>query len=388
MRRFSSVGSWAGSVAVKPEQLVQREGGDLGDGAVAEPGAQRLRAQPGAVTHRADARDDKPLHEPSGALVVAAQGAFHRGHGVVVVDRQLNRATVASAQGHGLAYRFAVQHRVALALGQRPVRHVEPYTQLSRGVHRQPPPARVPRQDGAVLDRLRGVGDQRLSVHFGPYAQALARRTGTVRVERERLGARVLEPRPAHGAGDLLGECGDRRVDPVAVRAQVRAQARHHEAHDVEHFRHGDDGAARAGYRRALPQRQRGRQVVDAVHVRTLCLGQPSAAVGAQTLQKPLHALGVQRPDRQRRLARPGYTDHRDRAPQRDVDVEVAEVVVPSSVHANGSRQVIQLRRRSHQSAGSASDLVTARPRPPCSCRSPKDSMRMDWSRPPTRIGS
>jgi len=33
-------------------------------------------------------------------------------------------------------------------------------------------------------------------------------------------------------------------------------------------------------------------------------------------------------------------------------------------------------------------DLVTARPRAPYSCRSPNISMRMDWSRPPTRTGS
>jgi hypothetical protein len=40
------------------------------------------------------------------------------------------------------------------------------------------------------------------------------------------------------------------------------------------------------------------------------------------------------------------------------------------------------------QMAFSASDLVTTRPRAPYSCRSPNISMRMDWSRPPTRTGS
>ena len=39
------------------------------------------------------------------------------------------------------------------------------------------------------------------------------------------------------------------------------------------------------------------------------------------------------------------------------------------------------------QMAFSASDLVTTRPRAPNSCRSPNISMRMDWSRPPTRTG-
>jgi GNAT superfamily N-acetyltransferase len=40
------------------------------------------------------------------------------------------------------------------------------------------------------------------------------------------------------------------------------------------------------------------------------------------------------------------------------------------------------------QMAFSAWDLVTGRPRAPNSCRSPNISMRMDWSRPPTRTGS
>jgi hypothetical protein len=40
------------------------------------------------------------------------------------------------------------------------------------------------------------------------------------------------------------------------------------------------------------------------------------------------------------------------------------------------------------QIAASASDLVTARPRAPYSCRSPNISMRMAWSRPPTWTGS
>ena len=40
------------------------------------------------------------------------------------------------------------------------------------------------------------------------------------------------------------------------------------------------------------------------------------------------------------------------------------------------------------QIACNASALVTGRPRAPYSCRSPNISMRMDWSRPPTRTGS
>ena len=232
-----------------------------------------------------------------------------------------------------------MQHDVALAGGQRPVRNVEPHPELARGVHRQPPPAGIPRQHRALLDRLARIGNQRGDVDFGPHAQALAGRAGAVGVEREGFRAGMLETRAAHRADDLLAVGSDRRRDAVAVRAQVRAQPRHHQAQHVEHLRHGADRAARPRYRRALPQRKRGRQVVDPVHVRPLGLGQPPAAVGAQALQEPLHALGVQRAHGQRRLARPGHADHRDRPPQRHVDVDISQVVVPGPAHADDRGQ-------------------------------------------------
>ena len=231
-----------------------------------------------------------------------------------------------------------MQHDVALALGQRPVRDIEPNPLLARGVHRQPPAAGIPRQHGAFLDRLARIANQGADVHFGAHAQALAGWARAVGVEREGFGAGVLEMRAAYRADDLHALRSDRRIDAVAVRAQMRAQPRHHQAEHVEHLGHRPDRAARPRYRRALPQRQRGRQVVDPVHVRSLRLGQPPSAVGAQAFQEPVHALGVQRADGQRRLARTGHSDHGDRAPQRHIDVE-SEVVVPCAAHADDPGQ-------------------------------------------------
>ena len=151
-----------------------------------------------------------------------------------------------------------MQHDVALVIGQRPVGNVEPDPELARGVHRQPPPAGVPRQHRALGDRLVRIGNQGADIDLGPYAQALAGRAGAVGVEGEGLGAGVLEPRAAHRADDLLAERGDRRRDAVPVRAQVRAQPGHHQAQHVEHLGHGADRAARPRYRRTLPQGQAG----------------------------------------------------------------------------------------------------------------------------------
>ena len=83
-------GQPGGQAGREPAQLAQAERADLGDVAAAELRGQRLGPQPGAVAYRADAGDEETLHQAAGALVVAAQRAFHRGDGVVVVDRQLH----------------------------------------------------------------------------------------------------------------------------------------------------------------------------------------------------------------------------------------------------------------------------------------------------------
>ena len=164
-------GQSRGQAGREAPQLVQGERADLGDVAAAELRSQRFWPQPGAVAHRADAGDEETLHQAAGALVVAAQGAFDRGDCIVVVDRQLHGPRVpARAQRHLLPYRFTAQHDVALLIGQRPVGHIEPDPELACGIHRQPPPAGVPRQYRAFGDRLVRIGNQGADVDFGPYA--------------------------------------------------------------------------------------------------------------------------------------------------------------------------------------------------------------------------
>jgi hypothetical protein len=86
-------------------------------------------------------------------------------------------------------------------------------------------------------------------------------------------------------------------------------------------------------------QHQRGWQVADPVDVRPLGLGQPPAAVGAQGLQETVHALGVEGADGQGGLAGAGDADDGHGPPQRDVHVEIAQVVVPGAAHFDGGRQ-------------------------------------------------
>jgi hypothetical protein len=144
---------------------------------------------------------------------------------------------------------------------------------------------------------------------------------------------------------DLHGLGGDRRRHVVPVRAAVGAEPRHGQPQHVEHLAHRADRAARPGHGRALAQGEGGRQVVDAVGVGPLGLGEPPPAVRAQALEEAVQALGVERAHGQRRLARAGHPGDHDRAPERHVHVEVAQRVVPDAARLDGPRQRVRRRR-------------------------------------------
>jgi hypothetical protein len=289
--------------------------------------------------------DEETPHLGPGPLVVAALRPLDGGDGVLVVHVEVDDPPrPPRGKGNPPLDLLAVQHDVALARGERTVGDIGPHPELRGGVAVEPPGTQVPRQDRALVNALGRVGDQGPGVDLGPHAQAVAGGARAVGVEGEGLGAGGLEVRAAHGAHDLHLLRRDRGPDAVAVRAQVRPQPRHHQARDVEDLGHGPDGAARAGHRRALAERQRGRQVVDPVHGRALGLAQPPAAVGAQGLQEAVHALGVQGADGQRGLPGSGYADDGDGLPQRNVHVHVPQVVVPGAAYLDGARQAAPIR--------------------------------------------
>ena len=90
-----------------------------------------------------------------------------------------------------------------------------------------------------------------------------------------------------------------------------------------------------------------------------------------------------------RPISRASWPSSAPRAGWRSSTKRCARASPPSGgaadrANKNGARHKVSR----GQMASSASDLVTARPKAPNSCRSPYISMRMDWSRPPTRTGS
>ena len=101
---------------------------------------------------------------------------------------------------------------------------------------------------------------------------------------------------------DLLGRlAGDRLAAVVAVRL---ADARPQQAQVVVDLGDRADRRPRVARRRLLVDRDRRRQALDRVDVRLVHLAEELARVGAQRLDVAALALGVDRVERERRLAR------------------------------------------------------------------------------------
>ena len=157
------------------------------------------------------------------------------------------------------------------------------------------------------------------------------------------------EPRALVQAHDLVDDLlrrlrGDR---PPAVEAVRLADPRPQQAQVVVDLRDRADRRARVARRRLLVDRDRRRQPLDRVHVRLVHLPQELTRVGAQRLDVAALALGVDRVERQRRLARAGQAGDDDERVTRQLDGDVLEVVLAGArdddgVLARGHKTALQ----------------------------------------------
>ena len=146
------------------------------------------------------------------------------------------------------------------------------------------------------------------------------------RVDRE---ARALG-QCQHLVDDLLGRlAGDWPPADGTVRT---ADAREQQAQIVVHLGDGADGRARVARRRLLVDRDRRRQALDRVDVRLVHLPQELARVGRERLDVAALPLGVERVERERRLAGSGQARDAHEGPARHADGDVAEVVLTRAV--------------------------------------------------------
>ena len=125
---------------------------------------------------------------------------------------------------------------------------------------------------------------------------------------------------------DLLGRLrGDRAPAVEAVRL---ADPRPQQPQVVVDLGHGADRRARVARGRLLVDRDRRRQALDRIHVGLVHLPEELARVRAQRLDITTLPLGVDRVERQRRLARAGEAGDDDQRVARHRHRDVLEVVL------------------------------------------------------------
>ena len=273
--------------------------------------------------------------------------------------------TLLRRDGDVLLLLRSVEHDLAFVIGEVAPGHVGAHPELAGDGRLHVEPEHVPRHHRALVEGLVGVGDERVVVD-GPYdAGPRTRRARAARVEGEILGAGSVDLRAAHRAEERpFGSDVDRRGHVVAVGTSMRRQAREHQPQHVEQLTRRTKRRAHSRWRRSLSQCERCRYVFDGIDFRARRLRHPSSGVGRQCLDVAPRPLRVQHPECQRRLTRPGHSRDPHQRAQRDVDVEVGQVVHPSPAHGDLIRLCTAAHGGGHMLDGTAHppEPIHARP--------------------------
>jgi hypothetical protein len=134
------------------------------------------------------------------------------------------------------------------------------------------------------------------------------------------------------------GEDRRRRVAPDRTCADAAEQPcapREQQLQVIVQLGHRADRAARCPHRIGLVDRDRGRHAFDSVHRRPVHAVQELARVRRERLHVAALALGVQRIEYERTLAGARHAGHYDQFTRRDVDIEVAKIVLPRAANAD-----------------------------------------------------
>ncbi len=129
---------------------------------------------------------------------------------------------------------------------------------------------------------------------------------------------------------------GLRREVEAVVRAARDAGARVQQAQVVVDLGDRADGRARVVRGGLLFDRDRGRESLDRIHVRLFHHRQELPRVGGQRLDVAALALGIDRVEGERRLARAGQAGEDDQAVARQVQVDVLEIVRARAADVDG----------------------------------------------------
>jgi len=269
-----------------------------------------------------------------------------------------------------------VEYDVTLFGRELAERHVGAHAHRAAHLLHKVPHERAPWHHRTVVDTFRLIRHQGRTVHFAHNAGSGAGRAGAGRVESERFGSGRVEFLATASTGD--GQTGRhvqrRLVARPAMRAHVRGDAGEQEPQTVEQFGHRAERRTDARHRGPLVQGQRGRHVQYFVHLGATGLGQAASRVRGQRLQVAPRTFRIQHAERQRALARTGDAGHAHQFAQRNVDVDVLQVMHARPAHFDRLRPLIVAHARHCSAATLLSDLLPSvtplplsrpRPRPP-----------------------
>ena len=239
----------------------------------------------------------------------------------------------------------AVEDDLLLLRRQIPEGNVRPHAHVPGDVLHQGPHQALPRSDGTFVDGQGIVRYQAALVHRSHDPGPAAGGAGPVRVEGHGLGAGPVELFAADRTAGWQhqGHIHIRRAG-MPVGTAMASQAREHQAQTVQEFRRRAEGAAYPGDSRPLVQGQRCRDIAHLFHLCPARLGDAAAGIGGQRFQIPARAFRIERPQRQRGFARARDARDRDKLAQRDIHVDVFQIVYLCAPDFDGRGRCFLLR--------------------------------------------
>jgi len=148
------------------------------------------------------------------------------------------------------------------------------------------------------------------------------------------FGDFVVAAEPVTFGARALGGVGRKRLGvQQRLSARVIAGPRIQHAQQVRERRDAADRRARRGCSALLLQRDRGRQPFDVVDLGHRHLVEEPPRVGRDRLEVAALGFGVERAKGERRFAGPGYAGEHDQRIARDLDRDVAQVVLACAAH-------------------------------------------------------
>ena len=224
--------------------------------------------------------------------------------------------------------RRAVEDDLLLPRRQIPEGNIRPHAHVPGDVLHQGPHQALPRRNRPLVNGQGFVRHQAALIHRPHDPGPAAGGAGSVRVEGHGLGPGPVE---LFAAGRALcrqhqGHIHIRRAG-MSVGAAVASEPREHQAQAVQKLRGRAEGAAHPGDSGPLMQSQRCRDIAHFLHLRPTRLGNAAAGIGGQGFQIPARALRIERPQRQGGLARARDARDRDKLSQRDIHIDIFQIV-------------------------------------------------------------